>query len=135
MYNMNIDQIATTTTDVMNQISSYSQEDVDNYTSLMRTELDTQKKLNKALQENGYEDNIDSIHNFIERNGNNVDYQLEELTKVCDELKQVVDENNEMKSSYEDILSSEKCMNISKKLKDIKSLRMEMQDFLSKAGI
>lgn len=132
---MNIDQIANTTTDVMNQISSYSQEDVDNYTSLMRTELDTQKKLNKALQENGYEDNIASIHNFIERNGNNIDYQLEELTKVCDELKQVVDENNEMKSSYEDILSSEKCMNISKKLKDIKSLRMEMQDFLSKAGI
>ena len=132
---MNIDQIATTTTDVMNQISSYSQEDVDNYTSLIRTELDTQKKLNKALQENGYEDNIASIHNFIERNGNNVDYQLEELTKVCDELKQVVNQNNEMKSSYEDILSSDKCKNISKKLKDIKSLRMEMQDFLSKAGI
>ena len=132
---MNIDQIANTTTDVMNQISSYSQEDVDNYTSLMRIELDTQKKLNIALQENGYEDNIASIHNFIERNGNNVDYQLEELTKVCNELKQVVNENNEMKSSYEDILSSEKCKNISKKLKDIKSLRMEMQDFLSKAGI
>jgi hypothetical protein len=132
---MNIDQIANTTTDVMNQISSYSQEDVDTYTSLMVTELDTQTKLNKALQENGYEDNIASIHNFIDNNENNISTQLEELAKVCDELKAIVKENKEMKSSYEEALSSEKCTNISLKLKDIKTLRTTMQDFLSKAGI
>lgn len=133
--NMNIDQIANTTTDIMNQISSYSQEDVDNYTILLKTELDTQKKLNNALQENGYEDNISSINKFIDNNENNINIQLEELANICDELKAIVKENKEMKSSYEEALSSEKYTNISIKLKDIKTLRLNMQDFLSKAGI
>lgn len=132
---MNIDQIANTTTDIMNQISSYSQEDVDNYTTLLKTELDTQKKLNNALQENGYEDNISSINKFIDNNENNINIQLEELANICDELKAIVKENKEMKSSYEEALSSEKYTNISIKLKDIKTLRLNMQDFLSKAGI
>lgn len=133
--NMNIDQIANTTTDIMNQISSYSQEDVDNYTTLLKTELDTQKKLNNALQENGYEDNISSINKFIDNNENNINIQLEELANICDELKAIVKENKEMKSSYEEALSSDKYTNISIKLKDIKTLRISMQDFLSKAGI
>ena len=132
---MNIDEISKTTTDVMNQISAYSQEDVENYTSMLKQELETQRKLNTVLQENGHQTNINNIHNVIERNKNTVDYQLDELKMLCDELKTIVNENKELKSNYEEVLQSEECDDISKKLKEIKTLRMDMQHFLEKAGI
>lgn len=130
-----MNEISKETNDIINQISSYSQEDVDLFTLNMKQELEIQKKLNKILKENDYDENISSINNFIERNGNTVDYQLEELKKITLELEKVVDENTLLKEKYESVLKSKDCVGISEKLKEIKNMKKRMITFLQKAGI
>ena len=122
-------------TDIMDQISSYSQEEIEKSYYEYKSEYESQLRLNKVLKEENYENNANEIKNFISRNSNEIDYQLERLRDLTVKLKLIIDENNNMKKEYEEIINSEECINTSQKLKELKDIKKRMDSFLSKAGI
>tara|TARA_X000000950_G_C13454146_1_gene473151 strand:+ start:22 stop:411 length:390 start_codon:yes stop_codon:yes gene_type:complete len=122
-------------TDIMDQISSYSQKEIEKSYYEYKNEYESQLRLNKVLKEENYENNANEIKNFISRNSNEIDYQLERLRDLTVKLKLIIDENNNMKKEYEEIINSEECINTSQKLKELKDIKKRMDSFLSKAGI
>ena len=122
-------------TDIMDQISSYSQKEIENSYYEYKNEYESQLRLNKVLKEENYESNANEIKKFISRNSNEIDYQLERLRDLTVKLKLIIDENNNMKKEYEEIINSEECINTSQKLKELKDIKKNMDSFLSKAGI
>ena len=122
-------------TDIMDQISSYSQKEIEKSYYEYKNEYESQLRLNKVLKEENYESNANEIKKFISRNSNEIDYQLERLRDLTVKLKLIIDENNNMKKEYEEIINSEECINTSQKLKELKDIKKNMDSFLSKAGI
>ena len=121
--------------DILDLITSYSQNDLDDLYFTLKKELNSQKKLNKILKEDNYDINIKNIKNFISRNSRNIDYQFEELSKITSELKQIVNENKQMKNQYDEIINSKECIDISNKLKEIKIMKQNIISFLEDTGI
>lgn len=120
---------------ILDQIASYDLAEIDDLCLSLTRELDAQKKLNNVLKDNKFDTNMDTINNFIARNTNTIEYQHEELKRIINELKNIVAENGELKNEYNDLIESEKCKNISGKLKEIKKMKKDITDFLEKAGI
>lgn len=121
--------------DILDLITSYSQNELDDLYFTLKKELNSQKKLNKILKEDNYDINIKNIKNFISRNSRNIDYQFEELSKITSELKQIVNENKQMKNQYDEIINSKECIDISNKLKEIKIMKQNIIYFLEATGI
>lgn len=130
-----MDNINKNNIDIMDQIASYSQTDIENSYYNFKDEYDSQMKLNKVLKEENYEENAKSINNFIARNSHEIDYQLDRLRDISKKLKSVVDENIKLKGDYDKIIKSEKCVDISNKLKEIKDIKKDINAFLQKSGI
>ena len=130
-----MDKLNLNNLNIIDQIASYSNQEVDDFYFRIKKELECQKNLNKVLKEQQYDDNIKNIHNFISRNSNNIDYQFKELVKVSEELKTVIIENENLKSNYSEIVNSEKCKDISNKLNQIKKIKQNMLSFLEASGI
>ena len=120
---------------ILDQIASYDLAEIDDLCLSLTRELDAQKKLNNVLKDNKFDTNMDTINNFIARNTNTIEYQHEELKRIISELKNIVSENGELKNEYNELIESEKCKNISGKLKEIKKMKKDITDFLEKAGI
>ena len=108
---------------------------MDNLNYNYKDEYDSQMKLNKVLKEENYDENAKSINNFIARNSSEIDYQLDRLKDISKKLKTVVDENIKLKGDYDKIIKSEKCIEISNKLKEIKDIKKDINTFLQKSGI
>ena len=130
-----MDNINNPNTDILDQIASYSQTDIENAFYNYKDEYEAQLKLNKVLKEENYEDNAKNINNFIARNSNEIDYQLERLKDITEKLKAIVEENNSLKGEYDNIIKSNDCIEVSNKLKEIKKIRQDINSFLQKAGI
>jgi len=121
--------------DILDQIAAYSQAETENFYYKLKEDYTAQLKLNNILKKNNYDENIKSIDNFIARNTTEVDYQLERLTKLSTDFQNIVTENNTLKEEYINLIKSESCINISKKLKEIKDIKEKLMIFLQKAGI
>ena len=130
-----MDNLNNNNVDIMDQIASYSQSDIENSYYNYKDEYDSQMKLNKVLKEENYDENAKSINNFIARNSSEIDYQLDRLKDISKKLKTVVDENIKLKGDYDKIIKSEKCIEISNKLKEIKDIKKDINTFLQKSGI
>ena len=121
-----MDNLNNNNVDIMDQIASYSQSDIENSYYNYKDEYDSQMKLNKVLKEENYDENAKSINNFIARNSSEIDYQLDRLKDISKKLKTVVDENIKLKGDYDKIIKSEKCIEISNKLKEIKDIKKDI---------
>ena len=87
-----MDNLNNNNVDIMDQIASYSQSDIENSYYNYKDEYDSQMKLNKVLKEENYDENAKSINNFIARNSSEIDYQLDRLKDISKKLKTVVDD-------------------------------------------
>ena len=130
-----MDDINKPKTDIMDQIASYSQQEIENFYYMLKEEHESQEKLNKVLKEKNIDDNLDSVKNFIARNSSDINYQLDRLKDITNKLKNIVTENNSLKYSYDTVINSNECIEVSEKLKEIKKIKQEINSFLSKAGI
>tara|TARA_A100001015_G_scaffold304981_1_gene396992 strand:+ start:3153 stop:3545 length:393 start_codon:yes stop_codon:yes gene_type:complete len=130
-----MDKINFSNNNILDQIASYSQQEIDELCLTLKKELNAQNKLNDVLKKNNYDENIKSIDNFISRNSGTIDYQYNELTTVVSELKNIINENNSLKDNYNDLIQSDKCVDISNKLKQIKKMKQDIIAFLDKTGI
>jgi predicted nucleic acid-binding Zn-ribbon protein len=130
-----MDNINKPKVDIMDQIASYSQQEIENFYYMLKEEHESQEKLNKVLKEKNIDDNLDSVRNFIARNSSDINYQLDRLKDITNKLKNIVTENNSLKYSYDTVINSNECIEVSEKLKEIKKIKQEINSFLSKAGI
>ena len=130
-----MDNINKPKVDIMDQIASYSQQEIENFYYMLKEEHESQEKLNKVLKEKNIDDNLDSVRNLIARNSSDINYQLDRLKDITNKLKNIVTENNSLKYSYDTVINSNECIEVSEKLKEIKKIKQEINSFLSKAGI
>ena len=121
--------------DIMDQIASYSQQEIENFYYMLKDEHESQEKLNKVLKEKNIDDNLKSVKNFVARNSSEIDYQLERLKEITSKLKKVVAENETLKNEYDSVINSDECIQVSEKLKEIKKIKQEINSFLNKSGI
>ena len=130
-----MDNINRPKTDIMDQIASYSQQEIENFYYMLKDEHESQEKLNKVLKEKNIDDNLKSVKNFVARNSSEIDYQLERLKEITSKLKKVVAENETLKNEYDSVINSDECIQVSEKLKEIKKIKQEINSFLNKSGI
>ena len=121
--------------DIMDQIASYSQQEIENFYYMLKDEHESQEKLNKVLKEKNIDDNLKSVKNFVARNSSEIDYQLERLKEITSKLKNIISENEKLKNEYDSVINSDECIQVSEKLKEIKKIKQEINSFLNKAGI
>tara|TARA_B100000524_G_scaffold98904_1_gene47249 strand:- start:35 stop:457 length:423 start_codon:yes stop_codon:yes gene_type:complete len=132
---LNMDEINKKKTDIMDQIASYSQYEIENFYYMLKDEFESQEKLNKVLKEKNINDNLESVRNFVSRNSNEIDYQLDRLKEITNKLKNVIEENVKLKNEYNSVINSKECIEVSDKLKEIKKIKQEINSFLNKTGI
>ena len=88
-----MDSLGNKKTTILEQIASYNKEDLENYIYTLKRELEQQKQINTLLTSENHDQNIKQIKTFIERNSGEVDYQLENLLEISEQLKHTVSEN------------------------------------------
>tara|TARA_E500000178_G_C16852855_1_gene675990 strand:+ start:169 stop:561 length:393 start_codon:yes stop_codon:yes gene_type:complete len=130
-----MDDINKPKTDIMDQIASYSQQEIENFYYMLKDEHESQEKLNKVLKGKNIDDNLKSVKNFVARNSSEIDYQLERLKEITSKLKNIISENETLKNEYDSVINSDECIQVSEKLKEIKKIKQEINSFLNKAGI
>lgn len=130
-----MDDINKPKNDIMDNIASYSQKDIENFYYKLKDDYDSQIKLNKVLKEANVQDNLESVKRFVARNSNEIDYQLERLKDITKKLKEIVIENQKLKNDYENMTNSNEYNSVSEKLKEIKEIKEDINHFLRKAGI
>ena len=127
-----------TPTTILDQLASYNTKSVDNYIHVLKTELKDQQLLNAVLKEEDFQQNIDSVNNFVERNEKTIDHQLLELQEVVVQVKEVVDENKRLQETgeqFSELLCSEKCNCVAQKLRTLKNIKKDIGTFLDQHGI
>ena len=126
------------TTNILDQIASYSQSSTENTIHLLNKEYKSQLKLNTLLKKNDHKTNITNINNFISRNSAEIDSQLEKLNTVTSNLKKIINENKKLElveDKYKNLLDSSESNDIANKLRDIKKIKEDINLFLGEAGI
>jgi len=126
------------TTNILDQIASYSQSSTENTIHLLNKEYDSQMKLNTLLKKNDHKTNITNINNFISRNSAEINSQLEKLNTVTSNLKKIINENKQLElveDKYKNLLNSSESNDIANKLRDIKKTKEDINLFLGEVGI
>ena len=62
-----MDDINKPRNDIMDNIASYSQKDIENFYYKLKDDYDSQIKLNKVLKEANVQDNFESVKRFVAR--------------------------------------------------------------------
>lgn len=123
---------------ILEELASYNSETLDDNFSILSNVLLEQIKLNEFLKKQNHDDNILFIKNFISRNKNQIDYQLEEILNITEQIQEICLENETLKNQkneYKELIESEECVEIANKLNKIKKSKEKIRAFLLKKGI
>jgi len=133
-----METINNTNSNILDQLVSYNSEDLDEYIISLNQTLNEQNNLNNILKNKNHNDNIEYINNFISRNKNQIDYQVNQIKEITEKINNIYLENKELeneKEEYLHLINSKECIDIANKLNEIKKLKNNMKIFLSKHGI
>lgn len=128
----------TTENSILKTIPTYDSNRIEETILSFKRELKEQKEVNKALKDENYEQKSVDITNFIQRNGGQIDDQLNRLATVVDDLKKIVNENLKLEDNeelYTDVVKSDEAIAIANKLQQLKILKKTALTFLENAGI
>ena len=123
---------------ILEQLASYNSDGLDDYLGNLNNVLSEQTNLNEVLKNKNHDDNIEYVNNFILRNKNQIEYQLDEIKKITDKVQAVCLNNETLeneKEDYTNLINSEKCIDIANKLSEIKKTKENIKAFLLKRGI
>ena len=123
---------------ILTVLPTYSRTGVEGTILELKRELKEQKQVNQLLKEHDYEDKAQDIHNFVERNENELDDQLLRLNEVVAEIKTVVAENTELEANeakYDELVKSDNARRVAEKLLKLKALKRDALAFLEESGI
>lgn len=125
-------------TSIVEQVAHYNSSDVNTFIVNTEKHLEEQKNLNEVLNNTIKNEDIDSIHEFIDTNESLVDDQLRLLEELFASLEEVTDENKElmnMKEEYSSLINSEQANKVAKKMRTIRKLKETINSFLVEKGI
>jgi uncharacterized protein YjcR len=125
-------------TNIIDQISSYNSNDLENYIYNLNTQLKQQITINKLLKSEDYKKNINEINNFIDRNEPEINDLSIRLNEIILQLKKIVIENKhleKLENKYDDLLKSEDANRVATKLRDIKKMKEDIKFFLIDSGL
>ena len=127
-----------TPTNIIDQISSYNSNDLENYIYNLNIQLKEQIAINKLLKSEDFKKNINEINNFIERNEAEINDQSIRLNEIIVQIKKTVIENKnleKLEDKYDDLLNSEDANRVANKLRDIKKMKEDIKFFLIDSGL
>ena len=133
-----MDSLNVTKSNILEQLASYNSSDLDNNLINLNNILAEQTKLNDVLKNKNHDENISYVTNFISRNKNQIEYQLEEIKKITEKIEAICLDNEKIeneKEEYIQLINSENCIDIANKLSEIKKTKENMKAFLLKRGI
>lgn len=119
---------------------TYKADDIDKYIREIRNDLNVKTSINKKVESKikGDEANIQGITNFIERNDTIIEQQVTDIRQITQDLERAEQFSNELTERNKaclEVVNSEKCVNVRKRLAEIKTLRKDIRAFLEKGGI
>jgi hypothetical protein len=123
---------------ILEQLAAYNSDNLDDYLINLNNTLSEQKQLNEILKNKNHTENITYVENFISRNKNQIEYQLDEIKRITEQINQVCLENDSLeneKEEYKKLVNSPECQDIAHKLSEIKKTKETMKSFLVKKGI
>jgi len=125
-------------TSIVEQVAHYNSSDVNTFIVNTENHLEEQKKLNTVLNNSVKEEDIDSIHEFIDTNEPLIDDQLRILKELFSSLEKITEENKNlmnMKEEYLSLINSEQANKVAKKMRSIRKLKDTINSFLVEKGI
>lgn len=123
---------------ILEQLSNYNYDDIEEYIISLNSTLNNFKELNNILKNKDYKDNINYVNNFLAKNNKSINFQLDEINRLTKNIYDVCNENKELeneKEEYKDLINSHECIEIANKLSEIKKVKENLKFFLSKKGI
>lgn len=125
-------------TNIMSQLPSYNIKDTDYFISNLENELDQQKTLQMILENKDFDKQLKNIKTFIDNNSDKIDKQLENLKDLSGNIQNIVLENEKLqeeKSDLKEILNSQQYKDIANKMREIKTEKEKIRNFLREKGI
>lgn len=125
-------------TDILSQVSSYSNQKNKQFIRKIESEIDEQQVIFNLLNSNNYNEDINNVKKFMLDNKNDINSQLNIINDLFIKLKKLINENNKLKKeklNLNELLNSPEFNNIAINLRKIKSLKSNIKEFLISEGI
>ena len=107
-------------------------EDVEKKLLLYKKHLSIQQQINNNLKDN---DDIEVIYQLLENNNLKINNYCDELIKIDKSIRELVKNNKHQSDMKEQILKSSSFINYHSKLKEVKTIIDNLDDFLIKNNI
>ena len=123
---------------IIEQMISYNEKSSYFLLNQLSEEIKEQKEMNKILNDKNFDNNIEEINVFVEKNKDIISQQTNNLESLFNELKIIINENNELKEDqeeYKELLQNEEVIKISNDMIKLKSLKNDIILFLQSNGI
>ena len=123
---------------IMEQMVSYDSDVMDTMIEQLNEDIAEQSHINEILKTANYDDNISEIEHFIADNKINISRQVTKLENSFITLKNIVDENNNLKNDqkeYDEIVNNDEVIRVAEDIRKLKSLKNSALLFLQQNGI
>ena len=123
---------------IIDEISTYDSDMLDRYMQMLNFQIEEQQELNSQLKREDYQENINSITEFVARNKGEIEDKLEKIKEASKRLKNLVNENREIETkgeNYKELLENEENKGLAKQLSDIRKIKDDLFIFLSARNI
>jgi hypothetical protein len=123
---------------ILKTIPTYNSGEVEQTIQFLKKQYEQQQSVQKLLQEDDFDGKAQVVKDFVERNDAEITDQLTRLTTLVEDIKTIVKENEALESDqeeYNELMSDEKTVDVTKNLKKLTELKSEAMTFLERAGI
>jgi len=123
---------------IIDEISTYDSDMLDRYMQMLNFQIEEQEELNRQLKREDYQENINSITEFVARNKGEIEDKLEKIKEASKRLKNLVNENRDIETkgeNYKELLENEENKGLAKQLSDIRKIKDDLFIFLSARNI
>ena len=123
---------------IIDEISTYDSDMLDRYMQMLNFQIEEQEELNRQLKREDYQENINSITEFVARNKGEIEDKLEKIKEASKKLKNLVNENRDIETkgeNYKELLENEENKGLAKQLSDIRKIKDDLFIFLSARNI
>ena len=125
-------------TDILSQLPSYNKEQTEAFIRNIENEIDEQKTLNRMLTDSNYSKHTKDIESFTKDMNPCICEQVERISKVYKQLKDIVNQNEELKEEKNELnhlITSQECNELAGKLRELKSIKSKIKGFLEEKGL
>lgn len=123
---------------IKEEIANYDTEEIDNYIKAVRDELKNLDIKNEELESQNNQQDIHYVESFMRIYEETIMEQAKDMEELATQIKELTLTKEYLhgkKNEYQDILKSERFIDLIRKIRRIKEIKEEMYHFLDKRGI